>query len=200
MQRNTRYGVGLAAVMVLSLACGAAPGAAGGGTLDARLSGAGGHDRDEAGGRKPGFAFKQLRGVARPYTGAANAIRGVAGGGLPWVVMGASSARLSGDSVLEVEVEGLVFDPTDAAVIARGVGGTNTVAQAKAIVSCQTIQDGAAAAVNVETPLATFTTGPAQTGGGNFSIEAKVTLPTPCYAPVVFVTSPAGAWFAVSGF
>ena len=34
---------------------------------------------------------------------------------------------------------------------------------------------------------------------GNAEIEAKVTLPSPCFAPIVFVTSGGGNWFAVTG-
>jgi len=34
---------------------------------------------------------------------------------------------------------------------------------------------------------------------GNAKIEARVDLPEPCLAPLVFVTNPGGAWFAVSG-
>ena len=140
-----------------------------------------------------------LAGVPRPYTGAVNAIRGVPGGGLPWV-LGEGRARLRADGVLKVEVEGLVFDPADAAVIQRGIGGTNTVAQAKAIVSCLTIQDGAAVTVNVSSSPVDFTLGAAEAGGGNATIEEQLQLPSPCLAPIVFVTSPGGAWFAATGW
>ncbi len=43
------------------------------------------------------------------------------------------------------------------------------------------------------------TTGPASSGGGNSEIETNVSLPHPCIAPIVFVTSPGGAWFAATG-
>jgi len=37
----------------------------------------------------------------------------------------------------------------------------------------------------------------------NYKVDAKldtaVTLPSPCFAPIVFVTTPGGAWLAVSG-
>ena len=36
------------------------------------------------------------------------------------------------------------------------------------------------------------------TGGGNASIEAHANLPHPCIAPIVFVASPGGAWFAAT--
>jgi hypothetical protein len=154
--------------------------------------------REAEGGRARTVLSSALHGVPRPFTGAVNAIRGVPGGGVPWV-LAEGKAVLKSDGSLEVEVEGLVFDPNDAVVIARGIGGTNTVAQAKAVVSCLTVQDGAAVTVNVSSALVPFTTGAAADGGGNATIEEKLVLPSPCLAPIVFVTSPAGAWFAATG-
>lgn len=34
---------------------------------------------------------------------------------------------------------------------------------------------------------------------GDADIRADVELPEPCVAPVVFVTSPGGSWFSVTG-
>jgi hypothetical protein len=34
---------------------------------------------------------------------------------------------------------------------------------------------------------------------GNARISTRVDLPEPCVAPIVFVTSPTGAWFAATG-
>jgi hypothetical protein len=34
---------------------------------------------------------------------------------------------------------------------------------------------------------------------GDADINATVSLPSPCIAPIVFVTSPGGAWFAATG-
>ena len=34
---------------------------------------------------------------------------------------------------------------------------------------------------------------------GNADIRARVKLPEPCIAPIVFVASPGGAWFAATG-
>jgi hypothetical protein len=140
-----------------------------------------------------------LHGVPRPFTGATNAIRGVPGGGVPWVLAeGKASLRANGR--LEVQVEGLVFDPADPVVISRGIGGTNTVPQLKAVVSCLTAQAGVAVTVNVASAPVNFTTGAASDGGGSATIEEQLTLPSPCLAPIVFVTSPGGAWFAGTGF
>ena len=52
---------------------------------------------------------------------------------------------------------------------------------------------GAATVVNVST--GTF----AASKEGDSRIEARVGLPRPCIAPIVFVTSPTGAWFAATG-
>jgi hypothetical protein len=123
-----------------------------------------------------------LAGVTGPYVGSANPIRGVNGGGIPWDIA-EGKAVLSADGHLEVKVEGLVLATT----------GTNPVTTFRGLVSCQTIVDGAAAVVNV--PTDAFRASPA----GDSKIEAMVTLPSPCFAPIVFVTSPGGAWFAVTG-
>jgi hypothetical protein len=142
--------------------------------------------------------FDTMIGVPRPYTGAANAIRGVPGGGLPWVI-GSAHGELKQSGKLEIEVTGLVFDPNDAAVPADRKGA-NTIPNFKAIVSCQSKDaTGAAVIANVETGLFSATTGLATAGGGNAKIEAQLTLPQPCIAPIIFVTSPTGAWFAVTG-
>ena len=79
--------------------------------------------------------FSRMAGVPRPYTGTANAIRGVPGGGLPWVISSAEG-ELKADGKLEIVVMGLVIDPSDPAAIAAGRGGTNPSANFKATVSC----------------------------------------------------------------
>ncbi|HWQ54747.1 MAG TPA: hypothetical protein VN442_13765 [Bryobacteraceae bacterium] len=143
--------------------------------------------------------FKTMTGVPRPYTLPENAIRGVPGGGLPWIIS-AAKGELKVDGHLEVEVKGLVFDPNDPVVIERGLAGTNTVTAFRAVVSCLTKDAGGApATVNLTTAPFPATTGPASTGGGNAKIEAWLNLPSPCIAPIIFVTSPGGNWFAATG-
>jgi len=138
--------------------------------------------------------FNTMIGVPRPFTGATNAIRGVPGGGLPWVIE-FGKGKLSPDGDVNILVRGLVFDPNDQAVIDRGLGGINTVPNFKVIVSCMSKDaDGAAIIVNVSTGLF-----PADIGG-NAHIKDSVALPFPCIAPILFVTSPTGAWFATTGF
>lgn len=107
--------------------------------------------------------------------------------------MGPSKVVLTEGGWLEVKVSNLVFDPADPTVIERGIGGTNTVAAFEAIVSCL---DASGATVNVSTPTFPATLG---LGGGDARFEGQVALPTPCIAPIVFVASPGGAWFATIG-
>ncbi len=143
--------------------------------------------------------FDTMVGVPKVYTGTANPIRGIAGGGLPWVVASAQG-ELGVNGKLEVKVSGLVLDPNDPTVISRGLEGQNPIPQFKAIVSCRSIDSsGNPNIVNLTTAAFPATTGPATSGGGDARIETSVTLPSPCLAPIVFVTSPTGAWFAVTG-
>jgi hypothetical protein len=123
-----------------------------------------------------------MAGVTGPYVGATNPIRGVNGGGVPWAIS-EGKVVLGADGSLEVKVEGLVLVAT----------GANPVPSFRAIVSCQTIVDGAAAVSNVSTDAFPATT------TGDSKIEATMALPSPCFAPIVFVTSPGGSWFAVTG-
>jgi len=135
--------------------------------------------------------FQTMTPVTGPYVGAANPIRGINGGGLPWIIT-SGRGELSSTGHLEVRVHGLVL--ATKAPVPPALQGTNPVTSFKAIVSCATIDSaGNATTVNVSTGLF-----PASSTG-NASIEANVVLPHPCIAPVVFVTSPGGAWFAATG-
>jgi hypothetical protein len=99
---------------------------------------------------------------------------------------------LDRDGQLKLRVRGLVL--ANRAPVPPALRGINPVTPFKAIVSCQTIgADGSATVTNVST-----TGFPANTEGDS-SIRATVRLPHPCIAPLVFVTSPGGAWFAVTG-
>ena len=127
-------------------------------------------------------------GVDGPFVGNANPIRGVDGGGLPWV-LDEAKVELDRDGKLEVEVEGLIIPSL----------GNNPAPFFKVIVSCLSFDaDGILVTANVMTmngdevmegdPL-----------DGDAKIEADIVLPTPCIAPIVFVTSPGGDWFAATG-
>ena len=137
--------------------------------------------------------FSTMTPVTGPYVGATNPIRGVPGGGLPWIIT-AGTGSLKSDGHLRVRVRGLVL--ADQAPVPPALQGVNPFADFQAIVSCQSIGAGGTATItNVST--AEF---PASTTG-NSNIKATVALPQPCIAPIVFVTSAgAGAsWFATTG-
>ena len=132
--------------------------------------------------------FDSLVGVPQALTGTQAPIRGVNGGGLPWAVASAFG-ELKASGKLEISVQGLV--------LAAGPNtGINPIANFRAIVSCLK-SDGSVE--NVTTGQFPATTGAASSGGGNAEIEASLSLPQPCIAPLVFVTSPGGAWFAATG-
>jgi hypothetical protein len=135
------------------------------------------------------LAFDVMTPVVVPYTGSTNPIRGINGGGVAWELSSGRGWLTTGGS-LKVEVEGLVLAATH----------SNPIGSFKAVVSCQTIADGTAQVVNVATGTFPASTGLASAGGGNADIEAQVTLPQPCIAPIIFVTSPGGSWFAATGF
>ena len=128
--------------------------------------------------------FKTMVGVSGPYVGAANPIRGLSGGGVPWVIAD-GKGKLRADGRLEVKVRGLVLAST----------GANPVPAFRAVVSCQSIDGmGGPSIVNVSTE--DFPASPT----GDADIRATVELPNPCFAPIIFVTNSTGRWFAVTGF
>ena len=132
--------------------------------------------------------FDSLVGVPQALTGSQNPIRGINGGGLPWMI-GPSFGELKASGKLEITVNDLVF--------AAGPNtGKNTVPAFRAIVSCLK-SDGTVANVMTDPFPATVAT--ATDPGGDAKIEATLVLPQPCIAPLVFVTSPGGAWFATAG-
>lgn len=135
--------------------------------------------------------FDGMAGVVRPYTGTANPIRGVNGGGLPWVIR-SGKGEVKADGRIEVKVRGLVLADDPAVPPERRL--VNPIANFRALVSClSTDANGSPVTVNVATGDFPATT------AGNAEIEAAIELPDPCIAPVVFVTSPGGAWFAATG-
>ena len=106
----------------------------------------------------------------------------VNGAGAAWSI-GDSEADLRSDGRLELDVQGLIVT----------VRGNNPLKQFKAIVSCQSIVNGAPAVTNVTTDAFDANT------AGDAQTETNVDLPSPCLAPIVFVTTPGGSWIAVTG-
>lgn len=130
--------------------------------------------------------WKTMVGVPQAFTGAQAPIRGINGGGVPWTVTSAKG-ELTTDGRLTIKVDGLVLASTL----------SNPAAAFRATVSCLTDVN---TIVNTQT-ADTFpaVTGPASEGGGDARIEADLALPQPCIAPIVFVTSTGGSWFASTG-
>lgn len=132
--------------------------------------------------------FGTMVGNSGAFVGSKTPIRGINAGGAPWVVTGQTSGHLKADGELHITVRGLVLanDPS----VPANQRLTNPVPDFRAIVSCLGL-DGLAH--NIMT--GTF---PADVQG-NAIIDASVLLPQTCVAPIVFVTSPGGAWFAATG-
>jgi hypothetical protein len=122
--------------------------------------------------------FNSMFGVHGASVGTVNH-RGITGGGLPWVIASARG-EVGRNGEVEVQVKGLVIPVAP-------FNGTNPVPMFGAIVSCITAKHKV---VNVSTGLF-----PASTAGDS-TINDKVTLPSVCNKPILFVTSPGGAWFA----
>src|SRR5215472_17229694 len=93
--------------------------------------------------------FGTMTPVTGPFVGSANPIRGVNGGGLPWILRSAHGS-LSRDGRLFVRTRGLVLanDPS----VPAALRGTNPFPDLRALVSCQSIGAGNTATVtNVST-------------------------------------------------
>jgi hypothetical protein len=127
-------------------------------------------------------------GLPAALVGTASPVRGLNGGGLPWKI-GASSVEVKASGKVEVSFHDLVF--------AAGPNvGKNTVATMKVVVSCLT---DSGVTVNVSTPTFPVTVATATDAGGDGMVEAKLALPSPCIAPIVFVTTTTDRWLAVNG-
>lgn len=135
--------------------------------------------------------FGTMVGVDAPFLGNANPVREIDGGGLPWVLDHAEG-RLSAGGKLQLLVRGLI--------IPDSIGfGFNPAPFFRVAVSCLSIDgDGLVTVVNVLTGNgAEVMIGDPQDGNARFN--TSIDLPTPCVAPIVFVTSPGGSWFAATG-
>jgi len=132
-------------------------------------------------------------GVNGPFLGAANPIRDVPGGGRPWV-LDQARGKLRADGQLHAVVKGLIIPASEGPQF-----GINPVPFFLALVSCLTVdEDGNVVTHNVLTdPASTKMLG--DPTNGDALIEETLALPSPCIAPIVFVTSPTGSWFAVTG-
>jgi hypothetical protein len=79
------------------------------------------------------------------------------------------------------------------------VAGTNPVATFQAVLSCETFVGDQRQVVNLKTDPV-----PVGTDGNAEFRQRLAGIPSPCYAPIVFITSGSstgfGSWFAVSGY
>jgi hypothetical protein len=138
------------------------------------------------------LVFGSMVGVDGSFVGS-DAVRGVMGAGLPWMVDKARGS-LSAGGHLRINVRGLVFtnDPS----VPANQRGINTEAMFRGLVSCLSEQSGGGGIVTVNVMTDPFPATPA----GDSEINGTVALPAQCIAPIVFVTNGAGdSWFAVIG-
>lgn len=108
--------------------------------------------------------------------------QGATGGGLPWRLEDGRAKVFSNGHVV-VEVEGLVLD-------AGANAGKNPIPTGRALVAC----GGTVVAMSDPVPFSPT---------GDAEVDAWLSLPSPCLAPVVFFAGNTGAgprWFAVTGF
>jgi hypothetical protein len=123
------------------------------------------------------LSFNGMMPVSGTFVGAD--LLGVPGAGKEWV-LGSAKGSLKTDGSLHIEVEGLVLADS----------GMNPLQSFRGLAACFAA-DGTMSSVS---------TGdfPAD-ADGNAEIKDMVMLPSPCAAPVVFVTTPDGNWLAVTG-
>ena len=139
-------------------------------------------------------AFSTMYAVDDAFLGETNAIRGVAGDELPWEIDGGVHGRLTDDGRLMLQVRGLVFTHDD--VVPPEKQGTNDETQFRALVSCLT-EDASGHVVTANTTSVGFPATPS----GDSRIDAKLSLPEECIAPIVFILAGSeDKWFAVTGF
>ncbi len=137
------------------------------------------------------MGFTTMVGVEGAFVGK-NPIRGIRGDELPWEIASVAGS-LTSDGHLKLNVSGVVFadDPS----VPPELRGINDEAQFRGLVSCLSDDGkGKIATVNL------ITGGFPATTSGNSTIDAFVSLPKQCVAPIIFVM--AGSedyWFAVTG-
>lgn len=116
-------------------------------------------------------------------------IRGINGGGLPWGI-GEAKVSVKTSGKIDADFENLVFT-------AGPNSGKNTVGSMSVVVSCL---DASNQPVNVKSAPFPVTVATATDPGGDADVKTSIELPSPCFAPIVFITNAAGtAWFAVDG-
>jgi hypothetical protein len=139
------------------------------------------------------MTFETMTPVTGSRANSASAVRGIAGAGLPWRLVGGSGS-LNRDGHLLVQVRGLVL--ADHPSVPASLRGTNPFPAFRVVVSC--LSTGPYGA----TAIANISTGDFEASSSGISdIDARVGLPQPCIEPIVLVTGPSGTerWLAIAG-
>ena len=120
--------------------------------------------------------------------GANRPVRTVNSGGVAWVVSAGSETRLTGDGRLRADIRGLLITGTGGALD----GTTGPVTQVVAALTCTNASTGDTGAPSIV----------ATSAAGNARIDDRISIPTPCIAPIVLIraNAAAGPWIAGSGF
>lgn len=136
-------------------------------------------------------SFETMYGVDEAFV-KHNQIRGVRGDELPWEV-GSAVGSLTVGGHLTISVRGIVF--SDDPEVPADLRGINDESEFRALVSCLVSDHkGHVATVNITTQ------GFAATPTGDSDIDAMVSLPSDCVAPIIFILSGSeDKWFAVMG-
>ena len=135
--------------------------------------------------------FSTMYAVDGPFVGDENPIRNLPGDDLPWAIRSAEGTLLS-DGSIAISVRGLVFTNDDE--VPPELRGINDEDHFRAIVSCLTEVGDQVATANVATP------GFRASRGGDALIAARIKLPNPCVAPIIFIAAgDEDDWLAVTG-
>lgn len=135
--------------------------------------------------------FSTMYAVDGPFVGDENKIRDIPGDDLPWDIASADGTLLS-DGSLSITVRKLVFTQDD--VVPPNLRGINDEEQFRAVVSCLTEDNDQVTTANV------VTQGFRASRSGDSKIDARLKLPNPCVAPIIFIVSGDELdWLAVTG-
>lgn len=127
------------------------------------------------------------------HADSATSVRGTPAGRLPWALDDGWSS-IGEDGHLVARVRGLVLAHHELVPVA--LQGTNPFPWITIVVSCLALRpDSIADYVSIRTGEFEMTR------SGNADIDARLSLPRPCIAPVVLITSPSGTsqrWLAAT--
>jgi hypothetical protein len=121
----------------------------------------------------------RMVGLSETFIGNDTHTRGIQGAGRPWDI-DSGKVELLSDGKLEVDVSGLVLSDEK----------NNPLTEFQAVVSCLG-EDGTGQLVS-SSPFAAD-------GAGNASMEETLEIPSPCIAPMFFITNSQGQWIATTG-